>query len=544
MEKITIFNCAASNFSIHPTFVYETPPPSDPDAPRKLYITADILVSNNVQHPWLVSREDWSIKALCKSFPDCVIYDKAAVSGLERAMREALADLLESIPPAQRGILFTESGMHVIDGQACYVAGRTVIGHVERPFQVSPSLWGYALESNKLTVLELSRFITYLSETPVSAIAFCYTLLSSLQSTILNCAIPWQSILLISGGQGKGKSTTATNMCCPFSQGNAPYGFFDAGSTSSALHDAMASCRDMPLVVDDLCLSSNRDMQRKRKDLGAQLIRSAANKSGNSKKSGKERVSIACQAGLVLTAEFTMDAPSDVTRCIQLPVDTQQTGADFHIRQWASAAFAQFIVWFVGRYEAEKYSLTSAYQSLMVKPPSSSPRLSIGYFLMHWALSRLIQFAVETNAVEKPVLMHLHSSASQLLGKMWRRQLAMLEQLEEKTPDQSICQVLWKAYSNDVFKIKNKKFKLLDEDVDAYDNGKQLFLKPVAAINLVRSRRGYHNLTKNQLSAELSTRGILSFQSGNGYTVKIDAGFPRCYRINLDALERAAQAAL
>lgn len=36
--------------------------------------------------------------------------------------------------------------------------------------------------------------------------------------------------------------------------------------------------RDLPVVLDDLCLSSGRESQRKRLELGAQVIREASNK--------------------------------------------------------------------------------------------------------------------------------------------------------------------------------------------------------------------------------------------------------------------------
>lgn len=50
-----------------------------------------------------------------------------------------------------------------------------------------------------------------------------------------------------------------------------------AGSTPSAMRDALTSACDRPILLDDVCLSTNRTKQRERRDLATQLIRYAAN---------------------------------------------------------------------------------------------------------------------------------------------------------------------------------------------------------------------------------------------------------------------------
>lgn len=50
-----------------------------------------------------------------------------------------------------------------------------------------------------------------------------------------------------------------------------------AGSTPSAMRDALTSACDRLILLDDVCLSTNRTKRRERRDLATQLIRYAAN---------------------------------------------------------------------------------------------------------------------------------------------------------------------------------------------------------------------------------------------------------------------------
>ena len=74
----------------------------------------------------------------------------------------------------------------------------------------------------------------------------------------------------------------------------------------------MVTARDLPLVIDDLCLSASPKLQQKYRDLGAQFVREGTNASGISKKAGNQTMSFSCNAGIILTAEFALENPSDM----------------------------------------------------------------------------------------------------------------------------------------------------------------------------------------------------------------------------------------
>lgn len=133
----------------------------------------------------------------------------------------------------------------------------------------------------------------------------------------------WQAVLAIIGGQGLGKTTLARRLTDWLQKSNgAPAQLLSAGSTISATRDAIVSARDLPIVVDDLCLSASAQLQRKYRDLGAQLVREGANAAPIVKKlPGGKSSRQHCAAGVILTAEFLLENASDITRCIFIDLD-------------------------------------------------------------------------------------------------------------------------------------------------------------------------------------------------------------------------------
>ena len=150
-----------------------------------------------------------------------------------------------------------------------------------------------------------------------------YTLLTTVRSAVIESGVDLQAVLYITGAQGLGKTTLARRVAGFVNNADTdrPALLFDAGSTLAATWDAMTSARDLPIVVDDLCLSASRAAQQRRKDLGAQLVREAANVTKIIKKApGGQTMTLQNVAGVIMTAEFMLENASDVTRCIMAPI--------------------------------------------------------------------------------------------------------------------------------------------------------------------------------------------------------------------------------
>ncbi len=134
--------------------------------------------------------------------------------------------------------------------------------------------------------------------------------------------------------------------------------FFEAGSTIAAIRDQMAQARDLPLVVDDLCKSSNKTTERQRKELGAQLVREGANSAPIIKKMPGEKIKKQkCAASVILTAEVELENASDITRCIFVNIDqTLNLPADL-TANLVSGAIEIYIKWFLEHQQEAKTKL-------------------------------------------------------------------------------------------------------------------------------------------------------------------------------------------
>lgn len=110
----------------------------------------------------------------------------------------------------------------------------------------------------------------------------------------------------------------------------------------------MVSARDLPLIIDDLCLSAGSTNQKRRTEMAAKAIRAGANVSTIMKKSQNgEQVEMRCNAGIILTAEFSLDSISDLTRCILVPIQEKLDLPDKFSADLVGGAALEFVRYFL-----------------------------------------------------------------------------------------------------------------------------------------------------------------------------------------------------
>ena len=171
---------------------------------------------------------------------------------------------------AVRAYFFAQNGIvHLDDEATCVVLGNRVLGYKGNRCIAEPMCSWRIPEGTSDTCITLAKLLT--NQPSAVLLTTAYTLLTTVRSAVIESGVDLQAVLYITGAQGLGKTTLARRVAgfVNNTDTDRPALLFDAGSTLAATRDAMASARDLPIVVDDLCLSASRAAQQRRKDLGA-----------------------------------------------------------------------------------------------------------------------------------------------------------------------------------------------------------------------------------------------------------------------------------
>lgn len=246
--------------------------------------------------------------------------------------------------------------------------------------------------------------------------------------------LPTACILYLIAPQGLGKTTAVKRLCQLFDDDTAMIAdVFGAGSTPSAMRDALTSARDRPILLDDVCLSTNRTKQRERRDLAAQLVRYAANETPIIKKTGRTSSSAMCAASLVVTGEIPFEAKSDVTRCIIVRIERQLTGDSDDLRTFAATAMRGFLAWFGHHYDDFRVQIKHDFQQFCSNAISDAePRVQKSLFTLYWLLARFWDYAVEIGAASSSARPALVDASEQALKKVWENIQSELRRIENR----------------------------------------------------------------------------------------------------------------
>lgn len=260
-----------------------------------------------------------------------------------------------------------------------------------------------------------------------------YTLFAVTRSFLQSSGIPTACILYIVGRQGLGKTTCAKNICQLFDRSDGAIAdVYDAGSTGAAMRNALANARDRPVLLDDVCLSTNRSKQRERRDLAAQLIRIAANETPISKMAGGHEIYVSCAASLVVTGEIPMETPSDVTRCIMVQITEQMTDDTDELRLMAATAMRDFLLWFSDRHAEFSVRIHEELKAFSSGARPRQTRVQTSLFTLSWLLARFFDYAVEIGAISNEARQQLQIKSEQALTAVWENIETMLRKIEAR----------------------------------------------------------------------------------------------------------------
>lgn len=432
-----------------------------------------------------------------------------------------------------------QSGLHQLPGNGYYyIFGEQLLGEeTERVYRDYTVFQTETLKNSNGALCALCQELAFVEPDVLIAVAFLAVAL--VRSGIQAAGVDWQAVLYIVGKQGVGKTTLARHLTSWLKNsqtGNAAT-FHGVGSSVAAMRDSMAAARDLPVVVDDLCLSASRTTQRKAVELGAQLIREGTNAASiMKKKPGGHIAEINCQAGLIFTAEFTIDNPSDVTRCIflnlreSLNLPTTLTAAQM------GSALQCYLNWFVSHAEGAFQALQEIAKS---EKSDLHPRVHMNYTILKWAMQQLLAAAV-ADGLSSDTATHLAVQYQIAEQHSIQFQLDKLEELKSHVKEENLASLLLRASkSKEVFHMTKKPKKLAECDGIWWQGDFCLKKEPLE--RFIRMQNGYQNYTISNITQELKDIGALVLQEEATSQVKIKKGLPRVYRIRISVLESEAK---
>lgn len=380
----------------------------------------------------------------------------------QAAFNDALtADLLDGLTNGtiQCGYYIEKAGAVTFpDGHTCFIRGPELLGLCSRPYLLAPEISMVRLLGRGTLSTEILSLL--LASPHQVLLVFAYVILTSIRSLIIGEGIDLQAVLYIVGGQGLGKTTLATRIAGIYEQAGKPTGIVQAGSTHAAVNAMMASSRDQPVVIDDLCLSASRETARKRVDLASKLIRQGTGCIPITKKSGSSTVELPCEAGLIITAEFHLENLSDLTRCIIVPIQKQLHIPDDLTPSLVGDAVRHYSLWLTEHIHEEINRYRVAVNSAVAKNETDT-RIATNYACLKAAFQSFIRSLDGVGGSSNINMINLSfKKINKALTEAKRQHQAMIEQIKDSFPAGNLSFCILEGYHNGAFDLTQKIEKL------------------------------------------------------------------------------------
>lgn len=441
------------------------------------------------------------------------------------------------------GYYFDKSGLVRLPNGNVFVLGDKLIGTCDRPYILQDSRFhlreGY---DNALTVLP-----SQLIKEPKSLLVMAFIAATAMRTSIVESDVDYQAALYVIGDQGLGKTTLARRMAgfVTNEKGDREALLFDAGSTLAALHDAMNAACNLPIIVDDLCITTSHRSEEHRRELGAQLVREATNAATFTKKlSRSSTVELDCNAGMILTAEFSLEAASDVTRCVMLPVTHPLHLPDALTPKLVGSALLDMLDWFRKKHDKAISVLLHSLNTPNLGDQKHQKRVLTNMAVPKWAFNCFLQAAQE-KGVPFETLHKLSTLFHEEMEASLTAQDAQLAKIAAEKKSGNIAYIILGCLENECFNLCEKKHHLHKSDGIIW-KGRDLCIKGQALEHHVRRQNGYGSYTIHKIVSELKDLNALCINEDGAMTIRLGKdkhglNLPRVYRIRLDVLEEGQE---
>lgn len=283
---------------------------------------------------------------------------KATDARVQAVLKEAIS---QEIRQGRCGVLLKRTGWTKLpNGRCVYNTGARVLGDTGGiEVKLSDTLPRLEL-TDQCTEMDdkqlLQSYFRKLSREPNILILLAAHMVRSLLASMFErLGFPMRYILYLVGVQGSGKTTAVNDFGLPLTDvtQNTPAPATRALSSKPAVRDFAAEYRDMPALLDDVCTSSSAETRRISTNIAAYTLRFAADRiyEAISRPGGGQR-KVRCTAGLVITGEFPMSKPSDLTRCVIVEVDHQMRGKEADDRTVSSAVASRFVQYLAKHFDS------------------------------------------------------------------------------------------------------------------------------------------------------------------------------------------------
>ena len=540
-----------------------------------------ILLSNGEQFEKIVPYNNDIVKSICKQCPEATIYSGSNNHHyVKDFIFEQILDDRKIIHPLtneeikiQNGYLFPGSGTYTLpSGEPLVIWNSRIAGNKPK------NILSYITSSSPVVILEDNNSPI---ETMVNAILendccvtlpLAFAMLVSRRDVVSEMGYPLHGGLYITAPQGAGKTTLARQMlgyAVTRQNTRNPALFMESVSTEAAVRDSLSQNPGCVVIIDDLCKSSSRSIEKKRRELGSAVLRLAANE-GDSAKKDKQGTTQHnyCSCGIALTAEFVLDGQSELTRSIFVNI-TEPLELTREIQpSLTGGVLSCFADWFANNYDTALEMLMKCCENpdildvIGLKDDAQydfflrERRIRDNFSLMRWAFDCFIAMAKKIPTFSPCIERALYTKFWEAVRNSLAKQLEVLNQIQSQTKEGNIAYLLKQAIdSKKVFNVCKKRDRndlhTMDGIIWKKDSDKnilQIGLRQTSIVQFIRHQNGYQTYNSRKILQELKDDGALVLQEDNSFTVHLGkraengkTNLPRVVLIKYDVLSDCAQ---
>lgn len=475
---------------------------------------------------------------------------KATDTRVQAVLKEAIS---QEIRQGRCGVLLNRTGWAKLpNGWHVYNTGTQVLGDTgEVEVKLSDTLPRLELTDQCTEVDDkqlLQSYLRKLSREPnILILLVAHMVRSLLASMFERLGFPLRYILYLVGVQGSGKTTAANDFGLPFTDvtQNAPAPATRALSSKPAVRDFAAEYRDMSALLDDVCTSSSAETRRISTNIAAYTLRFAADRISEtiSRPGGGQR-KVRCTAGLVITGEFPMQKPSDLTRCVIVEVDHQMRGKEADDRMVSSATATRFIKYLAEHFDSVSDEIRMALSNFRADAvEEGGPRQQQHMGELSCSFQLLLEYARSIGAIDDIEMAEWRLRLKSALGRSLSANMRLTAKFERENVS-NIAKIIADAIKNETILLaKNKeKFAQKPDKYAGFEGHKHTvaYIRLASLQELLTSVSG-KVWTDSAVGKLLRENGLVEVGK-DGHTAK--AKFPQLGRfvpINKENLEKQAK---
>ena len=390
---------------------------------------------------------------------------KATDTRVQAVLKEAIS---QKIRQGCCGVLLNRTGWAKLpNGRHVYNTGTQVLGDTGGiEVKLSDTLPQLELTDQCIEMEDkwlLRSYLRKLSREPDILILLAAHMVRSLLASMFErLGFPLRYILYLVGIQGSGKTTAANDFGLPLADvtQNTPAPATRALSSKSAVRDFAAEYRDMSALLDDVCTSSSAETRRISTDIAAYTLRFAADLIPQiiSRPGGGQR-KVRCTSGLIITGEFPMQKPSDLTRCVIVEVDHQMRGKEADDRTVSSAVVSRFVQYLAKHFDSVSDEIQLALSTFRADAVAEGgPRQQQHMGELSCAFQLLLEYAKAIGAIDDVEIAEWGLRLQNALGRSLSANIRLTAKFERENVS-NIGKIIVDAMKNEAILLAKSKEK-------------------------------------------------------------------------------------